>query len=240
MNDKFLTAIQRNHLATGASELGVALSDQQIDQLDLFASFLYQWNERMNLTRVASADVVPLHFLDSLSAHCAVDLSGGGKLLDIGTGAGFPGIPLKIAFPELDLTLLDSTRKRLVFLASLIQELGLKGIETVHARAEDAGRKPDYREKFDFAVARAVAPMNRLAGWLLPFVRARGFAVALKSDSAELEIQAASAAIRLAGGGPPRTVSVRIPGTEIDRQIAVIRKIKVRATNTKRRPPTSR
>lgn len=178
----------------------------------------------MNLTSVTAEQVVPRHFLDSLAAQRAVDLSGGGRLIDVGTGAGFPGIPLKIAFPSLQITLLDSTRKRLTFLDAVIADLGLERITTVHSRAEDAARLPAHRAQYDFATARAVAPLERLAGWMIPFLRPGGIAIALKSEDAEEEIGEAGATIRKLGARTERVVMVRIPGTEIDRRIAVLRK----------------
>src|SRR5437763_1043983 len=130
MTNSFLTDSQRRALAEGAERLEIRLADDQLDQFDRFAGLLYDWNARLNLTRVPVNEVVPLHFLDSLAVQRAVDFSGG-KLIDVGTGAGFPGIPLKIAFPRLAVTLLDSTRKRLTFLEHVIADLGIENIHTV-------------------------------------------------------------------------------------------------------------
>jgi 16S rRNA (guanine527-N7)-methyltransferase len=209
-------------LQEGAIELGVDLSDSQLDQFVRCAGLLEVWNGRMNLTRVASEDFVTLHFLDSLAVLAVCDIPLGARCIDVGTGAGFPGIPLKIARPDLSMVLLDSTRKKLGFLQAVITELGLTDVSTVHARAEDAGKIPEHRQRYDFAFARAVAPLERLAGWLLPFVKAGGSAVALKGPGVEAEMETAEPIIRRLGA-TTNVMTLSIPSTELMRSIVVLR-----------------
>ena len=213
---------QRDVLLKGAGELGVILNDDQLDQFAQYAVLLEEWNQRINLTRISPEDVVSLHFLDSLSAASAVNFKAGGRLIDVGTGAGFPGIPLKIAYPNLDVTLLDSTLKKLHFLDAVIDALSLSGISCVHSRAEDASHMPEHRERYDFAAARAVAPMDALAEWILPFVRKGGKAFAYKSHSAEQEILSAQQIITMLGGIDLSIHRLNIPGTEMVRIIVSI------------------
>jgi 16S rRNA (guanine527-N7)-methyltransferase len=213
-------------LSVGAAGLGVELSEAQVAQLARYAELLEQWNRVMNLTRVPPEEVVPLHFLDSLSVAQAVNLARPARLVDVGSGAGFPGLVLKIAFPVLDVTLLDSTRKRLAFLDAVIADLSLSEVRTLHARAEGAGRDPAHRERYDIAVARAVSRLNSLAELLLPLTRVGGCAIAMKSASADEEIREASVAIRTLGGARPRVVALTLPATDIERRLVVIEKVR--------------
>ncbi len=232
----FLTEDQRHHLQAGSDQFGISLSARRIDQFSLFAELLADWNQRMNLTRVAAEDTVPLHFLDSLAVLAAVSVPAGARVIDVGTGAGFPGIPLKIARPDLAVTLLDSTRKRLRFLEEVIKELKLTGIEILHSRAEDAGRSTEHRERFDVATARAVAKTSLLAEWLLPFVKPGGFAVLLKSADIQTEIDESSDAIRKLGGKTERVAILKLPETEIERSIVVVAKVGRTPSNYPRSP----
>jgi 16S rRNA (guanine527-N7)-methyltransferase len=216
---------QSDRLIAGASQLGIELSSIQAGQFARYAELLDEWNARLNLTRVAPEDYITLHFLDSLSLVTVIDPSSPSRsLLDVGTGAGLPGVPLKIAFPALDVTLMDSTRKRLDFLDAIVSDLGLAGTRTLHARAEEAGREPAHRERYDVVVARAVSATNVLAEWLLPLAKVGGLAVAMKSAGAEAEIASAEAAVRKVGGSMERVEKVTLPGTEIVRLLAVMRK----------------
>ena len=155
--------------------LDIVLDQEQIDQFDKYYEILVEWNKVMNLTGITEyQEVVEKHFLDSLSIVKVMDMDQAERVIDIGTGAGFPGIPLKIAFPKLDIVLLDSLNKRIRFLDHVIEELGLEGIRTIHGRAEDFARDGKYRERFDLCVSRAVANLSSLSEYCLPYVKVGG------------------------------------------------------------------
>jgi 16S rRNA (guanine527-N7)-methyltransferase len=213
--------IDREALRSGADQIGTPLTDSQLAQFALFSTLLQDWNQRINLTRIAPEDFVTLHFLDSLLALKSVDFLSGARVIDVGTGAGFPGIPLKIARPDLKLTLLDATRKKLTFVEEAIRALDLKDCITVHARAEDAAKLQEHRSRYDFAIARAVAKLDKLAAWMLPLVKSGGSAVAMKSSDVSDEITAAIPSIKLLGGDVNAS-NFRIPNTQIERAIIVI------------------
>lgn len=223
-------------LAAGARELGVALDPVALARLRRYLELLLEWNRRFNLTAVTRPDeVLDRHFLDSLSCARAVHLESVHSLLDLGSGAGFPGLVLKIAFPHLEVTLVDAVEKRLRFLERVAADLELEGVRTVHARAEDAGtaarsaRKGAYqgpllREQFDLVTARAVAPLAVLVEWMLPFVRIGGSALAMKGPHADEELRAALPAISETGGGSPHLVRLTLPGTDLERVLVRIPK----------------
>ena len=219
-----MTHFDRLALHSGAASIGLPLSDEQLERFERFEGLLAEWNEKINLTRIPRSDVVPLQFLDSLLLHRAFPLQNVRTLIDVGTGPGFPGLPLAIAFPEIAVTLLDSTRKKLDFIAVVIRELGLKNAVVRHARAEDAARDPELRERFDCATARAVAALDILAEWLLPFVKVGGTAVALKGDNIDLELPAGRSAADLVGGALRGVEALSLPGTAITRTFAVLEK----------------
>jgi len=187
-------------LKNRAAVFGVELDDTALKRFDKYAAMIIETNKVMNLTTITEPkDVVIKHFLDSLSIYLAIELPKGAKVIDIGTGAGLPGIALLIARPDLAVTLLDSTKKKLEFLKNVLTELSLSA-STCHARAEEAGRKPEYREKYDLAVARAVAGLNELSEYCLPFVKLGGKFVAMKGSEPGEEINGAKPAIRQLGG----------------------------------------
>lgn len=193
-------AIDKELLKIGASGFGIELDDCAIDRFELFADLLTEKNKVMNLTSIIEPrDIVIKHYLDSLSFFLAVKPPQGAKIIDVGTGAGLPGIALLIARPDLTVTFLDSTKKKLDFLKEALTELKLP-VSTFHARAEEAGRKAEFREKYDFAVARAVSGMNELSEYCLPFVKIGGKFVAMKGSNAEEELNKAKPAIRMLGG----------------------------------------
>lgn len=184
----------------GLNNIGVMLTDKQIQQFLTYYEMLVEKNKVMNLTAITDYnEVIEKHFLDSLQIAKYVDLNGK-SLIDIGTGAGFPGIPLKIAFPKLKVVLLDSLNKRIKFLNEVIHELGLENVETLHGRAEDYGKHVDYREQFDFCVSRAVANLSSLSEYCIPFVKKDGYFIPYKSGNIDEELETANKAVFLLGG----------------------------------------
>ena len=214
----------REMLIEGAAGLGVALDDAMVDKLFAYKDFLREYNKKVNLTSIVEdEEIIIKHFLDSLTL--LPDIGGGGKAIDVGTGAGFPGLVLKIARDDLDLVLLDSLNKRIKFLQELVGILGLEGVGCVHGRAEEMSRRPEYRENFDFVVARAVANLSKLAGYCLPFAKVGGVFIAMKGRNYHDDVAEARRAVKSFGGEICEIKEVVLPGVDIVHSIVKIRKV---------------
>jgi 16S rRNA (guanine527-N7)-methyltransferase len=206
--------------------LGLKLTKQEEKAFETYATTLMEWNQRINLTAITEPDQIEnKHFLDSLSCIPVLREFPSKDLVDVGTGAGFPGIPIKIIMPEVNVTLVESIGKKVEFCRELIQKLDLKGIQIVQGRAEELGQDPKYREQFDVGIARAVAHLDILAEYLLPFVRLGGKMLALKGHTGPQEVQKAEHAIQLLGGRMNKLVPVTLPGICEDRYLIIIDKV---------------
>ena len=210
------------------NEMNISISEQQLKQFQIYYDLLREWNSFMNLTAITELDeVIRKHFLDSASLiHAIPDLSEKKySFIDVGTGAGFPGIPLKILFPDLSITLLDSLNKRVKFLNHVIENLELTKIEAIHGRAEDIAQNLSYREQYDFCVSRAVANLTTLSEYCLPFVKKKGFFISYKSEKITEEYEQAKRAIKILGGDFKNQIEFYLPGSDIYRNLFMIEKI---------------
>jgi 16S rRNA (guanine527-N7)-methyltransferase len=212
-------------LRHGAAELDLPLSEYQIDQFEKYFHLLVDWNERFNLTAVTEYDEVQkVHFLDSLSLVEAGIIFDGLKVIDVGAGAGFPGLPLKIAFPDLQLTLLEATGKKTVFLTETAAALELTAVTVVNARAEDAAHQTENRERYDLVLSRAVASLDTLCELCLPFCRLGGKFIAMKKGEIQQEIEEASKAVDILGGRLIEVKDINLSGLEGSRKLIIIDK----------------
>ena len=204
----------------------VHLTGRQVLSLITYERELIDWNQKFNLTAIRDQESIRTkHFLDSLSCVQAWQARPPNRLVDVGTGAGFPGIPLKIIYPGMKITLVESVGKKAMFCQHIVRVLGLENVEVIQARAEDLGQKAEHREKYDWAVARAVAQMNVLVEYLLPFVKIGGIVLAQKGESAPAEVQEAEKAMKLLGGKVKHLLPVNLPGVADDRYLVLIDKV---------------
>lgn len=207
-----------------AAEYGISLDEKALERFDIYAKLLVEWNEKINLTAITEPEeIVIKHFLDCLTVFSKVEIKEGAKIIDVGTGAGFPGLVMLIARPDLKMTLMDSLNKRLNVIKDILEKLELSA-DVVHLRAEDGGQNKAYREKYDFSTARAVSNLRDLSEYCLPFVKVGGSFIAMKAAKAEEEIAAAQKAIKTLGGtvAEKHTFELEDAG---ERNIILIKKI---------------
>lgn len=224
-------------LKKGLNEKGFDLNNIKEEKFSKFSRLLVEWNEKMNLTAVTDDDGISIkHFLDSVIPLFHIDIKENGKIIDVGTGAGFPGIPLKIMREDLDFTYLDSLNKRINFLKTAADELSFEKVEFIHGRAEDAGHDKKLREKFDYAVSRAVAPLHILCEYCLPFLKVGGTFIAYKSNDIDEEISNAKSMAGNLGGKIKDIIEIDIPMSDLKRKIVLIEKVKETPKQFPRKP----
>jgi len=217
---------QREILKEGAQEFGIELSPRQLDKFDAFTRLLLLWNQKFNITRITDPEEISVrHYLDSLAPLAFITPAKGAAIMDIGTGGGMPGIPLKIARPDIKLSLLDSTRKRLLFVEEAARDMELSEVKAIHSRAEDAGQNRLFRERFDFTVSRAVARLPLLAELCLPFCKVGGTFIAYKGPDIEEELDQAKRAIKLLGGEVGAVHKFLLPHGGPERTLVFVKKM---------------
>lgn len=220
-----------------AALFNVHLTGRQAAAFTTYEKELIEWNSKFNLTAIRDSESIRTkHFLDSISCVLAWKLNPPNNLIDIGTGAGFPGIPLKILYPNLKLTLAESVGKKTTFCQHLVRVLGLENVTVIQARAEELGQNAEHREKYDWAVARAVANLNVLSEYLIPLVRVRGTMLAQKGESGPAEAQSAEGAMKILGGKLRQLIPVHLPGIAEDRYLILIDKVVATPPKYPRKP----
>jgi len=218
-------------------EINIVLNEEQVEQFYKYMNLLIEWNEKINLTAITKPEEIILkHFVDSLTI--AKYIKKEETLVDMGTGAGFPGIPLKIYKKDLKVTLVDSLNKRIKFLNEVIEQLNLEKIETIHARAEEFGKNKKYREKFDISTSRAVANLSTLSEYLIPLVKVNGKVISMKGQEVQEEVKQAQKAIQILGGKIVEKASFNLPKSDNKRNIIIIEKIKNTPAKYPRKPGT--
>ncbi len=211
----------------GISTLNINIEENKIEKFELFSDILLEWNEKMNLTAVTDPEGISVkHFLDSIAPLDVLDIKKDAKVIDVGTGAGFPGVPIKIVREDLDFTFMDSLNKRITFLKEVSKNLNFEKAEFVHARAEEAGQNKMFRGKYDYAVSRAVASLRILCEYCIPFLKVGGIFAAFKQYDVDEEINDAKSMIGTLGGRIADVKEVKIPQADIVRKIVIIEKVK--------------
>lgn len=223
-------------MKNATEEVGMCLSKEQYDKFMKYMRLIQEWNEKVNLTAITEdEEIVKKHFIDCIKAYKSDELKKAETIIDVGTGAGFPGIPIAIMDENKKVTLLDSLNKRINFLNLVISELGLKNVKTIHSRAEDGARTKELREKFDIATSRAVANMAVLSEFCLPYVKVGGSLVALKGPAIEEELEGSRNAIGVLGGKLKNIIEIKIEETDLNHNIVIVNKIKECPTNYPRK-----
>lgn len=218
---------QNDPLRDSLDKLKIQYNDEQIEQFRSYYELLTEWNKKINLTAINGyEDVVRKHFIDSILICSLLDLNKDIRIIDVGTGAGFPGIPIKILNPDCRIVLLDSLNKRVRFLETVVDELGLDNVECIHGRAEDVSREKKYRASFDLSVSRAVANLSTLCEYCIPFLKKGGMFVSYKSDKADDEINGSENAVRTLGSEITSVKEIALPETDIVRKFIMITNIK--------------
>lgn len=208
-------------------KLKIDINEEQINKFEIYSKLLCEWNEKMNLTAVTDPKGIAIrHFADSLSPILCVDFPKNAKVIDVGTGAGFPGLPIKIIRPDIHITLMDSLNKRINFLKEVTEKAKIKDADCIHARAEEFSRKEEYREKYDIGISRAVARLNVLSEYVLPFIKCGGYFASMKAFEIDEEVNEAKEIIGLLGGKIEEIKEIDIPYEEARRKIIIIKKIK--------------
>lgn len=215
-------------LEDGFKQLNISYNNDIENKFIKYRDLLKEWNQKINITAIEDDEEIYIkHFLDSILLLCGANISENKSLIDIGTGGGFPGYPLKIVNDNYKVTLLDSLKKRIDFLEEVKNELKLGNVELIHGRAEDYGQNTNYREKFDICVSRAVAPLNVLSEYCIPFVKIGGYFAAYKSEDISTEIKSSEKAINILGGKVRDIKEIQIPSTDIVRKIVIIEKVEL-------------
>lgn len=214
-------------LKKGIEDFGLEANEKVLSDFQKYKELLVEWNQKMNLTGIEDEkEVFIKHFLDSISAVTKGYIQNGMSLIDVGTGAGFPGMPLRICLPELKVTLLDSLNKRINFLQEVSSKLSIDDIEFIHGRAEDFGKNEDYREKYDIAIARAVAGLPVLMEFCVPFIKVGGYFVCLKGPNANLELEESKKAMEVLGVEYIEKIDVKLPESDLNHNILIFKKVK--------------
>ena len=229
----------KNELNLDLGKLNIFLEEEQINQFYKYMNILIEWNKNINLTAITDPKEVLLkHFIDSIYVLKNIEISSNSSVIDIGTGAGFPGIPLKIVRKDLNVTLLDSLNKRIMFLDNVINNLGLKDISTIHGRAEEMGKNKKYREMFDYAISRAVANLTVLSAYMIPFVKLGGKSICMKGGNIKEELENSQKALGILGGNLIHVEEFNLLDTDIKRSLIIIEKCKITPIKYPRKPGT--